>query len=334
MPILEHYFAADGPGAALAIALDGEAPRIECVGLADIEAGTPITADTPFELASVSKWFTATAVMLLVERQRLTLDAPVHELLRDCPRGPGRPITVRDLLCHSSGLPDYLDAGAGTPADEMSTTSVMRRLPDWMSAAVPGREHLYCNSNYVVLARIVETVTGSAFAAFVESALVAPFGLRSTTAGSPAARARRPAGGYRNLGYGMPVFEPVTDAAIDTDGDGGVVSTLHDLIRWQSLFWSGAILDPASVRLMRTPGTLDSGERFAYGLGLQVESGDGGTGWCGHAGSWTNCTTVMGRYDSPGAMVTVLSNEFMAPVERIAQRAWATATGRLPRART
>lgn len=322
---LDHYFAADGPGVALAAIPDHGEPRIECHGLADIEERTPITSETPFELASASKWFTATAVLLLVEREGLDLRSPVHEHLPyfETVRAP-RPVTLRDLLWHTSGLVDYLEDGGYTPAEERTKAFVLANLPRWSEEATPGREHRYSNTNYVVLARVVESVVGGSFAEFLETRLFAPFGLRHTIVDPLGTRARA-AIGYQNLGYGYPHFEPAPTTPIDTDGDGGILSTLDDLVRWQSLFWNGEVLRPESVRETCTPGRVDSGESFPYGYGLQVEGHGSGEAW-GHGGSWTSATTLLGRYVDAGVAVTVLSNEVMAPVERISQRAFALAT--------
>ncbi len=327
MHILSYYFSDDGPGAALAVVTDGRAPVIECIGSADIARHMAITTDTVFELASASKVFTATAAMLLAERGRLDLRAPAGEYLTECenPRA-GRPITVNDLLRHTSGLADYLKLGIHTPPSLMTRTHIMAELPRWSRAALPGREHRYSNTNYVVLARVIEAVAGIDFARFVESHLAIPFGLHSTRV-DPTGRATRlgRAQGYRDTGCGLPHVETSEGLAIDTDGDGGMVSSLNDLVRWQSLFWSGAIVGERSLRLMQTLGELDSGERFAYGLGLQIEHRSNGRQWCGHGGSWTNATTLIGRYVGERTNVIVLSNEFMAPVERISQRALAAA---------
>ncbi len=324
MQILENYFDPDGPGAALVVACEGASPVVECLGFANVEERTPITPDTPFELASVSKWFTATAIMLLVEREKLDIGSAIYEHLPEVERTKStRPITVRDLLWHTSGLADYLYAGMYTPVDEMTGKYIMGQLRQWASTAIPGQEHSYSNTNYFVLARIVESVTGLGFADFVEANLIEPFGLCSTALAPRKQRRLQIARGYQNVGYGVPFIKSVSEITIDTDGDGGIVSSLNDLMRWQSLFWNCEILNAKSLKLMQTPGTLDSGESFSYGFGLQIEGHGSNRCWNGHGGSWVNSTTLVGHYANSKITVIVLSNEFMAPVERIYQRAFA-----------
>ncbi len=324
--LAHYYFDPDGPGAALAVVKDGAAPMVECVGLADVEGGVPITPDTVFELGSASKTFTATAVLLAAERGRLDLSSPVGAYLPIWRNGvAGRPVTVADLLRHTSGLHDYLEAGPyQTPLDELRMASVLDRLPDWSHSAVPGLAFRYSNTNYVVLAHLLETVVGQPFAEFVADHLIRPFGLRSTAVDPERVTVvGRVACGYHNRGFGFPLVVPSNPCPCDTYGDGGMLSTLNDLLRWQSCFWESKILAESSLRLMRSRGQLDSGERFDYGLGLQVEKHDQDDAWYGHGGSWTDTTTLIGRYANARTTIIVLSNEFMAPVERIAQRAFA-----------
>ncbi|MEE4331810.1 MAG: serine hydrolase domain-containing protein, partial [Wenzhouxiangella sp.] len=112
----------------------------------------------------------------------------------------------------------------------------------------------------------------------------------------------------------------------ETLGDGGLYSCLSDLLRWQSLFRAGEVLSRSTLERMKRPGRLDSGEEFEYGLGLQIERRAGGRSWWGHSGSWTQSAVMIGRYPEQQLSVIVLSNEFMAPVERISQRAAAMAS--------
>ncbi|MDY7092909.1 MAG: serine hydrolase domain-containing protein [Acidobacteriota bacterium] len=324
MKILPHYFSTNGPGAALAVVPDGLVAQVECYGLADREAGVEITPETVFDLASASKMFTATGVVLLAEEGRLDLATPVVEVLPQLEHsGVGRPITVRDLLWHTSGLQDYLQDGMYTPPEEASAEFVDQQLPAWMREARPGVSHSYSNTNYFLLSKVLEAAAGCSYSEFLKAHLFAPLGLRDTFVAGGRSESKGIAKGYRNFGYGLPLFELSEELALDTVGDGGVFSSLRDLMAWQSALWKGELVSEASLKLMQTPGHLDSGEAFDYGLGLQVERSDDGRVWCGHGGSWTSSTVLVGRYVKEETNLTLLSNEFMAPVERISQRALA-----------
>lgn len=292
------------------------------MGMADIERSRAITADTLFELASASKTITATCVFLLAEAQDLDLAAPVGHYVPECVMADRRPITLRDVLCHTSGLGDYLESGAAQSDEWPDNDAVIAQLPVWSRSARPGCIHHYSNTNYVVLVRVIEAVSGMSFPDFIEQRIRVPFSLESIRTVSDADTSLL-AVGYRNLGYGLPGIERSDAFRIGTLGDGGIVSSLRDILRWQKLFWDGQIVNKRSLELMSTPGHLDSGESFAYGMGLQIETGPGGTVWHGHGGSWTNATTLIGRYTPEGIAVVVLSNEVMAPVERLSQRVYA-----------
>jgi CubicO group peptidase (beta-lactamase class C family) len=324
MRILPCYFSESGPGAALAIAADGKAAHIECHGLANLDSGIEITSDTVFDLASGSKTFTATGIMLLIERGLLDMSSPVHDFLPNfCSSRIGRPVSIADLLWHTSGLPDYLESGMYTPSGQMSSEFVNDQLQDWSQKACPGQSHVYSNTNYFVLSRVMEAVAECSYAEFIESNLIAPLGLGHTFVAGGRLGVRQSAVGYRNDGYGLPLVGVSEDIALDTVGDGGVFSSLKDLVEWQAALWNGRIVNEKSLGLMQSPGFLDSGERLPYGCGLQIERREGGDFWCGHGGSWTSSTVLIGRHVDKRVSVIMLSNEFMAPVERIAQRAFA-----------
>lgn len=302
----------------MAIVVDGGTPLVSCRGMADIDGGVPIDARTRFDLASVSKWFTAAAVMILVEQGRLALGDPVSRYVNAHVDSVGaRPIRVADLLGHTSGLPDYLHRGLRTPLHQMSLRHVLQRLPAWSSRARPGLAHAYSNTNFVLLGMVLEDVCGEPFGRILKALLFEPHGMVATTvaAGPTPGLAR----GYINLGAGVSDYLASDSLPVDTVGDGGITSTIDDMLRWSAAFWRGQVVSEASLRLMCAPGRLDGGETFDYGLGLQVQT-RGRLQWFGHGGSWTNGVAIAGRYPEANADIIILSNEFAAPVERISQQ--------------
>lgn len=323
MSILDSYFSDSGPGAALAIATDGQEPVIACAGLASIERAARVSRDTMFELASVSKIFTAAAIMRLAEEGQLSIDAAVSDYLPRCVQQRGvRAISIRDLLAHTSDLKDYLADGMHTPPRQMTPRSVMGRLRAWSDQAHPGLAHVYSNTNYVLLAAIIEKASGRSYTQFLSDELFRPLGMKSTLVTVDAtSNSQSAAQGYLNVGAGLPSLQPTEALPISTLGDGGVVSSVDDLLRWQAAFWGGRVVSMETLAQMRSPGRLDSGQTFEYGLGLQIQSVNDAT-WCGHGGSWINATALVGRYVEAQTTVIVLSNEFLAPVERIAQRTY------------
>ena len=294
-------------------------PITQCRGLADIEAARRIDADTPFELASVTKWFTAAVVMRFVERKDLELDTPLRTLIAELPlQTSGREITVRDLLQHTSGLRDYLEHGRLTSSGELSTKWVMEQLPQWVEGAHPGVEHSYSNTNYVVLARLLEVVSGSRFCDIIENELCSKIGLTKTVCSITRTPPPDRALGYVNLGVGLPDVSRPEAIDINAYGDGGIYSTLNDMIRWSQAFWAGEVVSSTALDLMTRPGETDCGRAFDYGLGVQIQTASNPC-WFGHSGSWIDGTALVGRLSDTGRMLVLLSNDVDAPVFRIGQ---------------
>ncbi len=315
---LDRYFDAKGAGAALAIRLDGSSGYQECVGLADIDGGVPISATTSFDLASVTKMFTSAAVLMLVDDNRIRLDDPIVRHLSIDLSSAERLITVQDLLWHTSGIPDYL-LSSGLDEHELDREAVL----DWLERADdqfhPGTTHEYSNTNYFLLAEIVSHVAGMPYKEFIKKRMFEAYGLDDSFVITDYPGNRLRAHGYVSEGFGRLKYVP-SENDITTVGDGGIFSSLTDLMRWQELFFSGQIVSRSSVDHATTAGRLDNGVSFDYGCGMIVESlGDDGI-WCGHTGSWHGASALCGRYMNDGLTVIVLSNDQLAPVVRIAER--------------
>ncbi len=316
MNILNHYFTSEGPGAAVAIIDPGYEPVIECFGMADIDRGIPIDAQTLFDLASVGKLITATLVLKLIENQRLSMDMPVAELLEEMSnQKSGRAVTIRDLLWHTSGLPDYLAEGKYTETDAVSLQSVLDRLGTWSMTAQPGLEFMYSNTNYLLLAEICSRVCGEPFESCLSTQLLEPFALEGMHTVTQDIQDLPAASGYVYCGSGLPTVEQ-TGWMIETLGDGGIYSSAESLARFMTLLFSDQIVSESTRRLMCTRGQTDDGTPFDYGCGIQLEGGDAAS-WYGHGGSWVGTTTLAGCYSPENRIVIILSNEEMAPVERL-----------------
>ncbi|MEM7283156.1 MAG: serine hydrolase domain-containing protein [Pseudomonadota bacterium] len=317
---LDAYFSGEGPGVVLGVIDNDGQKKIHNGGMADIEACTPATADTRFELASVTKMITATIVMKLFEQGKIDLQEPAAPHIGVSNKN-ARAVTIRDLLQHTSGLPDYLETGALTPQEELKRSYVLNQLPCWFEHALPGQSFNYSNTNYVILAHLVETLTGQQYARHLKTVFQS---LKMSNTGSVVNPEKEPlelAIGYTNMGYGTPQFDKCPESDIDTEGDGGLFSSATDLLTWQHAFWNAHIVNRKTIEMMIQPGRTDDGQTFPYGLGLQVESATGKGQWFGHGGSWVNSTTLVGHYPGGNTSVVVLSNEVVAPVERISQRA-------------
>ncbi len=286
------------------------------VGQADLEAGRALTTADRFDLASVSKQFTAAAILQLIEAGKFTLVTPVAELL---PGFPYPDITVEHLLRHQSGLPDYADDETFPFADsvEMVTNDVVlatlttQRPP---LDTVPGVVYAYCNTSYVLLASIVEAVTGEGFPDYLRNHLFTPAGMNATAI-------------YRRR-FRDSVLTPVaegytldgeTGERIDVDtyeetqdyyhffdgvpGDGSINSTARDLHRWWRSLSTGVVLPREYFESMKTSDEVYPG----YGLGLALMDFRG-EALVAHAGGWAGFNNFVFYDPSTDSYFVILSN--------------------------
>jgi CubicO group peptidase (beta-lactamase class C family) len=267
------------PGTAVAVTRGGEVGYERGFGTAGPDR--PVGADTRFRLASLSKSFTALAILQLVEAGRLDLDTPVRTYLPEFttadPATAGR-ITVRHLLNQTSGLADAGFSEVNDPVDDLDAR--VRSLRTAHPASEPGQEFHYFDPNYQVLARLLEVGSGLAYATYLRERVFAPLGMRDTVAVDTAADAARVAPDLAQghvLVFGVPVARPELDGLLA--GSGGVISTARDMARWLVLHTTGAgpdgerLLDPALLALTHTP---PSGVAGGYGMGWQASTDEHG----------------------------------------------------------
>jgi len=266
------------PGCAVGVYRAGEVLFSKGYGLAETAANVPITPRTVFNIASLSKQFTAFAVALLAREGRLSLDAEVQVYVPELPRFE-TPITVRHLVHHTSGLRDYgaLKELAGWRLDEPLAKSevidLLRRQRELNFD--PGERYEYNNTNYVLLAVIVERVSGQRFQDFAATRMFTPLGMTSTLVrDDPAGPIPKRAVNYTLKPDGT--YEPnrVWDRAYSA-GVSNVHTSIEDLSKWDRNFFHPTVGDEALIRTLYSPGKLASGENTtsAYGLGLARHRG-------------------------------------------------------------
>jgi len=300
----------DGPGAAIAIIKNGEFVYKNAFGMADLERGVALTPRSVFEIGSVSKQFTAMSILLLENDGKLSLDDDIREYLPEMPAYEG-PITLRHLLHHTSGIRDIetLFPLAGWPyANYYSTAQQLELISRQQKLNFePGSEHLYSNSGYLLLAYIVERVTGDSLREFADKRIFQPLGMRQTVfydtpeqivpdraiPYSPAAD-----GGYQMELWFLPFAGP-----------SGLYTSLEDLARWDANFYDNQLGGGAElIERMVTPGTLDNGEATQYAAGLFVGGTDGDHRVINHGGAWMGYRASLARYPDQRLTVILLSN--------------------------
>jgi CubicO group peptidase (beta-lactamase class C family) len=259
----------DSPGCAVGLYKDGTIAYERGYGMADLEHDAPITPETVFYSGSVSKQFTAMAAALAIKQGRFGLDDDVRKFVPELP-DYGRPITVRHLIHHTSGLRDIngLMALAGRrDEDAFDNEAVLRILARQKALnALPGDAHLYSNSGYAVLALVIERATGTPFASFADANIFKPLGMMVTHFHTDLSRlVRHRAHAYdRRPGGGFGLNTPQNERA----GAGGLFTTVHELARWDENFYDGRVGGLDTIRMLETPGRLNDGTILAYAWGL------------------------------------------------------------------
>ena len=269
-------------------------------GFANLEWNTPNTPDTRFRIASITKQFTAASILILQERGKLKVEAPLKTYLPDTPQA-WNDVTIFNLLTHTSGIPDFIQL-----ADFRSFTTLPLR-PEQLIAKIrdkplqfaPGSDRAYSNAGYTLLGLVVEKLAGESYAQFVKENLLDPAGMQDSGYDTHAAVIHRRASGYT---YGPVGFEnaPYLDMRIPFAA-GGLYSTTGDLLRWERALFGGKILSSASLEQMTTP------FKQNYGFGLVIRKlGDDKI--IDHSGSLEGFNTRLIHGERNNLVVVVLSN--------------------------
>ncbi|MCJ2037190.1 serine hydrolase domain-containing protein [Methylobacterium sp. J-068] len=305
---------------AVIVARNGMALFRQAYGAANREWSVPNTAETRFRIASLTKQFTAAAILRLREAGRLGLDDSASRHMPGLPAA-WTPITLRMLLDHTSGLPnvtalpDFPTEIARTARNPMDV--VARLFPeDLLFPAGTAQE--YSNTGYILLAAIVERITGEPFAEALRSLVLAPAGLSETGDADPDLVIPRRASGYRRVAGAWRNAGPVVPAA--ALGAGGLVSTLDDLVAWDQALLAGRVLAPESLAEM----VRDRGH--GYGLGLYLGHAYGQRLWS-HGGFLNGFSAIKDTYPDLGLTVVVLGNTETAPAQTLSRRLAALALG-------
>jgi len=268
--LLAPYASARMPGCVVGVTRDGKLVLDRSAGMADLARGVPLSDETRFYVASLSKQFTAMSIVLLAQDGRLSLDDSVRRWIPELPAVTA-PITLRQLLHHTSGLRDYVTllAVSGWPVDgeltERQFIDMMRRQKTLNFT--PGDEFLYSNTGYALLAIVVKRASGESLRDFAQRRIFGPLGMTSTEFRDDH-RETIPnrAIGYESTEHGVVQTNPQSDVV----GDAGVYTTLRDLAKWDANFASPVVGGAAAIAQMTAPGRLNNGQSIPYGLALTV----------------------------------------------------------------
>ena len=299
---LMQPYAGQVPGAAVLVIRDGLPVFRRAYGLADLERGVAATPATNYRLASLTKQFTAAAVLLLAEDGRLSLDDRVRSWLPSLPAAADA-VTVRELLTHTAGLIDYEDLIPADATQQVHDADVLRLLAGAnRTYFTPGSAYRYSNSGYALLALVVERASGESFAQFLRERLFAPLGMAGTLAyEAGVSEVPRRAFGYSAAGGGWRrTDQSLTSAVL---GDGGVYSSIDDLAKWDAALYDSRLLPQELLQQAFRPATATDDRQVAYGFGWRIT---GETLW--HSGETLGFRNVIVRWPRRHFTVIVLTN--------------------------
>lgn len=324
--LLRPYDRTDGGGMAVGVYRGGKVVYAKGVGMADMEHPAPITPNTVFQLASVSKQFTAFAVLLLAREGKLDLDADVRRYLPYFPDF-GRRVTVRHLVNHTSGLREMeglfalgdMDVEGRRKQSEMRLAVANQRALNF----APGTEYAYCNTGYELLAEIVRAVTGESLRQFLQNRVFGPLQMNDTYVRDNASEVTvgRASSYCQNRGYCSSPGAHLEIGSSELIGSSNVHSTVLDLARWAGNLTQPTVGDAALMREYMQMATLDDGSPINYGFGL-LRQNVGGYSALTHTGQALSFFTVTYYFPEQDLAVAVLANTFLdvwATAEKIAQ---------------
>lgn len=313
--LVEAEGAPDEPGCAVGVARDGATIYTGAYGVADLATGEAIDAETTFDIASVSKQFTATAVLLLADDGSLDLDDPVRDYVPELPAADGA-VTLEQLLHHTGGLPDYTELLA-EDYDDTDVTTTEQALDAVVDAGgptfEPGSTFEYSNTGYFLLGLVVARVAGAPLGAVLEDEVFAPLGMDASVVRDDA-DLDVPDGAEGYLVEPDGTFTPDT-TNWEQVGDGAVWSSVVDLLAWADNLSTFAVGGEALRDGLLTPGPVTDEEGLGYGGGLSL-----GDGLIEHSGAWAGFSSELVVEPASGTAVVVLCNRDDAEVYDLATR--------------
>ena len=305
-------------GLSIGVARGDEVLHLKGYGLIDLENSVPASEKSVYRIGSITKMFTAAAILQLVEKGDLSLDDPLTKFFPDYP-SPGERVTVRHLLNHTSGIVSFTslpDHRAGMRRD-LEHDEVVARFRDLPFRFSPGEKFEYCNSGYYLLGVIIETVSGQKYEDFLTEHILEPLGLNATVYDRHGRIIPNRARGYAI--WGERRFNAPFVSMTQPFAAGALASTAGDLIRWQRALVGGEVLKAETFGQMTAPGRLANGKETRYGFGCFLESFEGGT-VVRHGGGIPGFVSELAWFREMDLTVVVLSNSNRGRPREVARK--------------
>jgi CubicO group peptidase (beta-lactamase class C family) len=304
------------PGVALLVSRNGEPVRAQGFGLSNLELQVPVKPETLFQSGSVGKQFTATAIMMLVEEGKISLDDSITKYFPDAPAS-WKPVMVRHLLSHTGGFTDYpKNFDFRKDRSENELLKIVETIP---LAFPPGTNWSYSNLGYLTLGVLIHRVTGTFYGDVLQARIFQPLGMQTTRIISEADIIPNRSAGYR-LVKGELKNQEWVSPVLNTTADGSLYFSILDLAKWDAALYTEKLLKRSSLDQMWTVVNLNNGKPNSgdYGFGWEITSSHGHR-VIGHSGSWQGFKAQISRYVDDKLTVVVLANLAEANPGKIAE---------------
>ena len=301
------------PGVALAVVKDGKIVLARGYGLANVEHQVPVKPETIFQSGSTGKQFTATAVMMLVEEGKLSLEDKITKYFPDAPES-WRAITVRHLLTHTSGMTDY-------PSDfdmrrDYTEDELLQRIKAIPLAFQPGEKWSYSNVAYATLGILIHKVSGKFYGDFLQERVFKPLEMSTARIISEADIIPNRAAGYR-VANGQLKNQEWVSPSLNTTADGALYLTVYDMAKWDAALYTEKLLKKSSLDQMWTKATLNNGKTVGYGFGWGLAEVRGHR-VIEHGGSWQGFKAQISRYVDDKLTIILFANQTRANQTKLA----------------
>lgn len=302
------------PGMAVAVVKNGEVALAKGYGFANLEHQVPVTTNSIFNSGSVGKQFTAAAIVHIEEHGKLRLDDHIARYLPSTKARWGS-ITVRHLLTHTSGIPEYEDEiDMRRDYSERQLTELVGLLP---RRSVPGHKFEYSNSGYLLLGFIIRTITGQFHADYIRENIFKPLGMKTARIARDADIIPNRVDGYR-MSKGRILKQEWVSSTFKQTADGCFHLSLDDLLAWERGVRTRALLKPKSWSQIFTPVVLNSGKAYPYGFAWEIRRKSGRTVH-GHDGSFQGFEAILTRYIEEELTTIALANRADVDLEQVTQ---------------
>ncbi len=324
-PLFEQEYPADGPGATVLVAKNGKILYRKAFGLANLELKVPMKPEHVLELGSITKQFTAVAILMLAEKGKLSLDDPLSKYIPDYPKG--KDIKIHHLLNHTSGIKSYTDMPSfrELARTDMTPVELIAVFKDEPMEFSPGEKYKYNNSAYIILGHLVEQVAGISYEEFIKQNIFTPLGMKNSYYGSKSTLISNRASGYQPFENGFRNAEYLSMTL--PYAAGSLMSNVDDMLLWNEAVHNNKLISQKSKDLAFKNYALNDGKPIYYGYGWGVNEMSGSP-TLEHGGGIFGYTTYGAYAPKENIYVIVLTNTNGKDPGNVALQALAAALGK------